>query len=171
MNNYDVGILMAFAVFGFFGWRNGLIKKVIAIVCLIGGLILAVKYAVALSAALVTSLNVPVAIATGAAFLAIIVTIMMVQSILYSIFIKRMVEGIWNHIGGMIIGVFEGAIFISAILIFLSLSLQTPSQQVRDESILYKPLKNFAPQMFDRTMTMVPDSRDFYEELLSNTGL
>lgn len=82
-----------------------------------------------------------------------------------------MVDGIWNHIGGMLVGVFEGALFVSVVLIFLNISLQVPSQQVRDDSILYKPLKNLAPQVFDKAMTMIPDSRDFYEEILSNTGL
>jgi len=35
MENFDVGILLALAVFGFFGWRSGLLKKLMALLFLI----------------------------------------------------------------------------------------------------------------------------------------
>ena len=171
MEKFDVGILLALAVFGYFGWRNGLLKKVFALMFLVIAIFIGVMYANAISSALLTSFKLSESISAGAAFLIIVIVIMMIQSLLYSLLIKRMVDGIWNHIGGMLVGVFEGTLFVSVVLIFLNISLQVPSQQVRDNSILYKPLKNLAPQVFDKAMTMIPDSHDFYEEILSNTGL
>lgn len=171
MEKFDVAILLALAVFGYFGWRSGLFKKVFALVFLVIAIFIGAMYATAVSSALLSSFKLSEPISAGAAFLIIVIVIMMIQSLLYSMLIKRMVDGIWNHIGGMLVGVFEGALFVSVALIFLNISLQVPSQQVRDDSILYKPLKNLAPQVFDKAMTMIPDSRDFYEEILSNTGL
>ena len=171
MENFDIGILLALAVFGFFGWRSGLLKKLMALLFLIIGVFVGALYANAFAVAVLGSFKLPESIAAGAAFLIIVLGIMMIQSLLYGLVIKRMVDGIWNHIGGMIAGVFEGTLFVSVILIFLSISFQVPSQQVRDDSVFYKPLKNFAPQVFDNAMTMIPDSHDFYEDILSNTGL
>jgi uncharacterized membrane protein required for colicin V production len=171
MENFDVGILLALAVFGFFGWRSGLLKKLMALLFLIIAIFVGAMYATTVSHAILSSFKLPESISAGAAFLIIVLGIMMIQSLIYGLVIKRMVDGIWNHIGGMFVGVFEGALFVSVMLIFLSISLQVPSQQVRDDSILYKPLRNFAPKLFDSAMTMIPDSHDFYEEILSSTGL
>ena len=171
MEKFDVGILLAIAVFGFFGWRNGLLKKIFALVFLVIAIFVGALYANVVAAALLSSFKLSESISAGAAFLIIVIGIMMIQSVLYSLLVKRMVDGIGNHIGGMLVGVFEGALFVSVMLIFLNISLQIPSQNVRDDSILYKPIKNFAPQVFDNAMTMIPDSHDFYEEILSNIGL
>ena len=171
MENFDIGILLALAVFGFLGWRSGLMKKLFALVFLVIAIFVGAKYATAVSAAILSSFKLSGSVSAGAAFLIIVIGIMMIQSLLFSLLIKRMVDGIWNQIAGMLAGLFEGTLFVSVLLIFLSISLQVPSQEVRENSILYKPLKNFAPQLFDRAMTMIPNSRDFYEEILFKSGL
>ena len=72
----------------------------------------------------------------------------------------------WNKILGLFVGVVEGGLFISIGLILLSVFLLLPSEETKANSKLYKPLKNFSPMVFDQVNTLLPESEDFYQQIL-----
>ena len=101
-------------------------------------------------------------------FLIIVVGIMVAQAIVYKIAIKKLAEGTWNRVGGLIMGLVEGGIFLSLIVIFFSIYFHFPSSETRSDSVLYKPVKNFAPRIFDSVNTFFPESEDFYQEIMNS---
>ncbi len=65
-------------------------------------------------------------------------------------------------------GLLEGGLLVSVTVIFLSIYFHFPSDETRSESLLYKPLKNLAPRLFDSINTFLPESEDFYQEIISS---
>ena len=93
---------------------------------------------------------------------------MIAQAIVYKIAIKKLAEGVWNRVGGLIIGLVEGGILLSLTVIFLSIYFHYPSGETRSDSLLYRPIKNFAPRIFDSINTFFPESEDFYQEIITS---
>ncbi|HTX20071.1 MAG TPA: CvpA family protein [Bacteroidota bacterium] len=167
MSTFDTILLVILALFMFAGWRSGFIKKIIALVCLAFSLILATKYASSAGESIFVPMGVSEGPATIFAFLAIVGGIMLIQAIVYKVAIKKIVDGLWNKLAGVIVGLLEGGIIISMLLIFTSIYFHFPSQETKSSSALYLPLKNLAPQVFDSINTFLPESSDFYEEIIS----
>ncbi|HTR80129.1 MAG TPA: CvpA family protein [Bacteroidota bacterium] len=167
MNSFDYILLIILAVFIFAGWRKGFLKKIIALVCLGLALILATKYAAPLGEEFLIPLGVDAGFSTILAYILIVCGIMLIQAIIYRIAIKKIADGLWNKIGGGVIGLIEGAIILSMLVLFLSIYFHFPSQETRATSALYLPVKNFAPRIFDSINTFFPESEDFYEEMVA----
>jgi len=166
MSTFDIIILVVLAVFMLAGWRSGFLKKLIALVCLALSLILATKYAAGLGDEVFTPMGVSGGLATTLGFVTIVGGIMLIQAIVYRVAIKKLGEGLWNKIAGVLMGLLEGGIILSMVIIFLSIYVHFPSQETRSNSALYLPVKNFAPQIFDSINTFLPESQDFYEEII-----
>jgi membrane protein required for colicin V production len=171
MENMDLAIIVGLVVFAFFGWKSGLIKKVVALAALLLGIVLGAKYSSSVGEGLLSIFTMTQTVATVLGFFLVVVSVMILQSILYKVLVSRMIEGIWNRIGGILAGLFEGALVASIVLIVLNSTFEIPSTKVKVHSVLYKPVKNFAPLIFDKVNTIFPESRDFYEELLLKSGL
>lgn len=167
MSTFDLILLIILAIFMFAGWRSGFLKKVIALVCLALSLVLATKYAASAGDEVFVPMGVSGGLATTLGFLAIVGGIMLIQAIVYRVAIKKLAEGIWNRVAGVIIGLVEGGIILSMMIIFLSIYFHFPSQETRSSSALYLPVKNLAPRIFDSINTFLPESKDFYEEIIS----
>ncbi len=167
MSTFDIIILVILAIFMLAGWRSGFLKKLIALVCLALSLILATKYAAALGDEVFIPMGVSGGLATTLGFVTIVGGIMLIQAVVYRVAIKKLSEGLWNKIAGVIMGLVEGGIILSMVIIFLSIYVHFPSQETRSNSALYLPLKNLAPQIFDSINTYLPESQDFYEEIIS----
>jgi membrane protein required for colicin V production len=168
MGSFDIILFVVLAVFMYAGWRKGLLRKLIALICLALSLVIATKYASTVGAELSKPLGLSPGAGTTICFLLIVGTIMLAQAIFYSLVIKKLGEGVWNKIGGLVMGLLEGGILLSVTVIFLSIYFHYPSEQTRSASILYKPLKNFAPRLFDSVNTFFPESEDFYEEIMNS---
>ena len=117
MNWLDIVIIVAVAIPTWICLRMGIIKAVLSLVGLIGGVILAGHYYGALSERLTF---IPQAgVAKIAAFAIILIVVMIIAAVL-----ARLLKGIaslmmlgWvNHVGGAAFGLVLGAIFCSALL-------------------------------------------------------
>ncbi|MDD8019073.1 MAG: CvpA family protein, partial [Bacteroidota bacterium] len=104
------------------------------------------------------------------AFLTIVLGITLMQSFIYKALFNNGVQGIWNHLGGIFIGAIEGGLTISVVLIIMSIYMKIPSDETKATSVLYKPLKNFAPIVFDQINTFLPESEDFYQQMFKSAA-
>ena len=161
MTLIDIILGCIMGLFMFMGFKNGFVKKVISVACLGLALIIATKFAGDISSVLPEPLGISGRAGFFLAFIIIIVGITLSQSLVYKFLIKDLVEGVWNRIGGIFIGIIEGGLTLSIALILMSIYLHIPSEQTRATSTLYKPIKNFAPVVFDGINTFMPESEDF----------
>jgi membrane protein required for colicin V production len=167
MTTFDTILVAALGLFMLAGWRSGFIKKIIGLACLAGSLILATKYASSFGEMVLVPMGISPGGSTTLSFIIIVGGIMISQAIIYKIAIKKHADGTWNKIGGVIVGGVEGGIFLSMIVLFVSIYLHFPSAETRSDSLLYRPVKNFAPRIFDSVNTFLPESEDFYQEIIS----
>ncbi|MDP1677777.1 MAG: CvpA family protein [Bacteroidota bacterium] len=163
-----IDIVLSMLLMGFMvsGYRAGFVKKIIGIVCLVLALVLATKFSADISELLFELTGISGRTGFILSFIVIVVSITLVQSVLYRVLIKDMVDAIWNKILGLVVGVIEGGLIISIGLIVLSIYLHLPGEETKANSELYKPLKNFSPMVFDQVNTFLPESEDFYQQIL-----
>jgi uncharacterized membrane protein required for colicin V production len=161
----DITLLIACGLFAVTGWRKGFAKKVISLLALIVSLALAAKFGASLSDAAYVPLGLRPGVAIVFAYITIIGAIMLAQAVFYSLLVRDIVEGLWNHIAGMVLGVAEGALALSVALIFLSIYFGIPSEETKATSTLYIPMKNFAPRVYDTAYNLFPEVEDFYQQL------
>jgi membrane protein required for colicin V production len=166
MTLIDIVIGMLLILFVVSGYRAGFVKKMIGIFCLILALVLATKFSADVNELLFETTGISGRTGFMLSFLVIVISITLFQSILYRVLIKDMVDSLWNNILGLFVGVIEGCLFISIGLIVLSVYLHLPGEETKANSELYKPMKNFAPLVFDQINTFLPESEDFYHQIL-----
>lgn len=168
MGSFDIILVLVLSIFMFAGWRKGLLRKLIALICLALSLVVATKFASTVSDEISGPLGLSAGTGTTLSFIVIVCVIMISQAIFYRLVIKKLGEGLWNKIGGLLMGLLEGGLLVSVTVIFLSIYFHYPSDETRSESFLYKPLKNFAPRLFDSINTFLPESEDFYQEIMNS---
>jgi uncharacterized membrane protein required for colicin V production len=168
MGSFDIILVLVLAIFMLAGWRKGLLRKLIALICLALSLVLATKFASTVGDEISGPLGLSSGAGTTVSFILIVCVIMISQAIFYRLVIKKLGEGLWNKIGGLLMGLLEGGLLVSVTVIFLSIYFHYPSDETRSESLLYKPLKNFAPRLFDSINTFFPESEDFYQEIMNS---
>jgi uncharacterized membrane protein required for colicin V production len=167
MSLLDIVLLLAIGVFMISGFSSGLVKKVIGIVCLILALVLGIKFSADVSQLIFEPIGVSGKFGFFFSFLLIVLGVTLTQSLVYRLVIKKMVDTLWNKLLGALLGAFEGGLAISIALIVLSIYLGLPADETKGKSQFYKPMKNFAPMVFDHINTFLPESEDFYSQLLN----
>jgi uncharacterized membrane protein required for colicin V production len=141
-----------------FGLRDGIVRKIVAIFVIIGGLILGQlnmhdvgKYLVANAGA--SKENGPIY-----GFLIIFLGLLVVQGFCYRIVAKNYkIGGIADKIGGIVLGFIEGIIFVSSLL-FIFAFTDFPDRTTKKDSQFYKSVVNIAPQILDLTSSLGSDS-------------
>jgi uncharacterized membrane protein required for colicin V production len=161
----DFIIIGALVLFGFFGYRHGFFKKVFGLVSFILGLVLATKCMGPCGALLERWLDLSPEISFVVGFFSVFLLVILLQKVLYRLLVKK--EGsvdLVNRLAGMLIGLAEGLIGISLVLLMVSV-FGAPSEKTKRDSSLYKPALNFAPRLFDFALEMIPTSKKFYDIL------
>ncbi|MBW7887042.1 MAG: CvpA family protein [Bacteroidetes bacterium] len=138
--------------------------------CFAVDLVFATKFSADVSEMLFTPIGVEGKLGFIISFLVIVLAIILTQGIIYRLLIKDAVDNLWNRIGGMLLALVEGALFISVGLILLSIYLKLPSDEAKKDSVLYKPIKNFAPMVYDSINTLMPESEDFYNVIYNQVA-
>lgn len=167
MSIIDIALGLVLAVFLISGYKSGFVKKIIGIVCLVLALVLGTKFSSDVSQLLLEPIGISGRIGFALSFIIIVLGVTFTQSLVYKLLIKDMVDALWNKILGVVVGLFEGALAISITLIVLSIYVNVPADETKASSSLYKPLKNFAPMVFDGINTFLPESEDFYEQIVN----
>ena len=167
MEFIDIVLGMILMLFMVSGYKSGFVKKVIGIGCLIAALIVATKFSADVNQLLFADLGISGSTGFILSFIVIVLVITFTQSLIYKIMFKEAFDALWNRILGLFMGLLEGALALSILLIVLSIYFNLPSTETKLNSQLYKPVKNFAPMVFDQVNTFLPESEDFYFQILN----
>ncbi|MGE5314542.1 MAG: CvpA family protein [Acidobacteriota bacterium] len=165
MSALDITIIIVAGLFGLAGWQKGLMKKVLSLIALVAAIAIAVTFGFSFAESVFVPLGLKSGVAIFFAYFTIIGGIMFAQAVLYSLFVRDVVEGFLNHLGGLIIGIGEGALSVSLALIILSAYVGMPSEETKASSKLYLPVKNIAPRVYDAAYGYFPEMEDFYQRL------
>jgi uncharacterized membrane protein required for colicin V production len=148
-----------------FGVRDGIVRKIVAIVVLIAGLILAQLYMHDVGKYLAEHAGASEENASTYGFLCIFLGLFLVQGFLYRIIAKNYkIGGIADRIGGIVLGFLEGVLFVSSLLFIFAMS-GFPDNQNKRDSQFYKSVVNIAPQILDLTSAVGPDVIDKLKDM------
>ncbi len=160
----DIFLYGGLVVAAYFGYKGGIVKKIFNLLALIASIVLSVQLMEPVGSVLLSIgiLSEPAAYIVG---FALVCTLLMVGAILlYRRFGKSEVATASSQFIGVIFGVIEGCLIISLLLLALKI-FDAPAKQTRDDSLLYKPMVNFAPKSFDLLRPYLPGAGSFKEEL------
>jgi uncharacterized membrane protein required for colicin V production len=153
--DFLIGIPMLFFIL--LGFRDGVVRKLVAIIVLIAGLYLGQIYMYDLGQFLSENGWVQSTNPSAYGFLTIFLGMAILQGLLYKFIAKGYkIGGFADRVGGLILGFVEGALFISSLLFIFALS-GFPSRETKRDARLYKPIVNLAPQILDFTSNLNPE--------------
>jgi len=161
----DILIGVPMIIFTVLGLRDGIVRKLVALVVLIIGLILGQIYMRPVGSYLADHTNIDPSNATMYGFLTIYMSLAILQGILYRVLTGGYkLGGVADRIGGIVVGFIEGAVFLSSLLFIFAMS-GFPSRDVARDSRFYKPIVNIAPEILDFTSTTGPETLENLKEL------
>lgn len=166
MELFDIicgGFLLLFLLKGL---KNGFVKELASMLSLILGIMAAVKFS-GLAAGYLAG-HIPEKYVSVIAFVAVLViTIVLIFLLASGIdkLMKAIALGWLNRIVGGLFAIFKGAFFLSAMILVIhstGLGDRLFTEKIQEESILYKPLRKFAPatlSLFNINLNhLVPDN-------------
>lgn len=161
----DIVIVLVVLFGGVLGYRDGLFRKILAMTSFFIGIIVATEFMGIWGRVLYEIFGFSREICYMLAFFSIFTVIVVLQNFLY--YMVGEIGGLGrvvNRLGGILIGLFQGSLAISLVLLLLSV-FEIPPASVKGESSLYKPFLNVAPRVFDFASVFLPESKSFYGEL------
>lgn len=169
----DVFLFGALVLGGVLGYRGGLTKKVFNVLILIGSIVAATYLMSTIGSIYHSWLFESEVVSNVLGFVTVATTLMVGAILLYRKFGSNEMAKSTSQALGMVVGAFEGAILTSVVLIMLRV-LDTPGNDTRQSSLLYRPLANFLPNTFDVMKSYLPGASGFREEMsrtFKNPGL
>jgi len=146
------------------GVRDGSVRKLVAIIVLIAGLILGHIFMRDVGDLLTGRGGISHEDAPMDGFLVIFFGLFIIQSLLYKILTgSYKIGGIPDRVGGIVLGFIEGTLLVSSLLYIFAMS-DFPDYQTKRYSMFYKSVVNIAPQILDMTSTVGPDVLDKLKE-------
>ena len=174
-NSIDLLIIILLGIFCIKGFFRGILIEVFTLAGLILAYILAIREMSTIEHWINQFIRVPPLIASSIGFLLIFLCIGFLFrwiAMLLRSMAKWSILGWLDKGGGLLFGLFKGALIGSLILLLLSLiPFSSRFQQEREKSILYKPLCSVAPAIFNFAMRTFPSTKDFYEELKESLSI
>ena len=166
MGLIDILILVGLSLFVILGFKDGFFKKILGILGFLAGLICATKFMNPVGEKIMRWLDFSKDISHVLAFSAIFLAVVLLQILFYRWFGSSGTGTlkIWSRFAGAIVGIGQGALAISLILIMFNI-FEMPSEEGKKESVLYHPILNTVPIVFDYTTTWIPESKAFIDEL------
>ncbi|MFQ5649597.1 MAG: CvpA family protein [bacterium] len=169
MTSIDYIILAVIAAFTLKGLFRGIINETIGLIALVVSLVVATKYMSNVADAIDNVLSIPPAMITVLAFLVIFISsqlcFQLVSYLLHQI-VKYTFAGWLERLAGGGVGLLKGLVVAS--LVALLLSIVPFSDQMmpqKKDSLLFNPVKDLAPKMFNLLMVVMPHSKSFSSEL------
>ena len=168
MNYLDIIIAITLFLFGFRGWKKGLIIEVVALASFVVGIWGAMNFSdfTANHLSEFTEIN-PKYINTVAFILTFILLVILVNLIgkLVTELIKKLNLGFINKIGGFLFGAIKGVLLCSVLLMVLNnfQLLGLVKEDVKQESLMYSFIEQTVPyiyQGFDLVKDAVQDLND-----------
>ncbi len=154
MNYIDIvlGLLLLFSAIG--GFKNGLISELASLAALVLGIWGAIEFSDVTSEFLVENFNMKSDHLNIISFIVTFIVIVILVHIVGSV-VNKMVEtvmlGFVNKLAGLVFGVLKSALILSVILVVfdkIDSDVQILSEEAKNESRLYEPIRNLAPSVF-----------------------
>jgi uncharacterized membrane protein required for colicin V production len=161
----DILLGIPMLLFILLGLRDGIVRKLVAIVVFIAALFVGQMYMHDLGQFLSENGWIQSTDASAYGYLIIFFGMAILQGLLYKLIAHGYkIGGLADRVGGMIFGCIEGALFLSILLLIFA---QTgfPSRETKRDSRFYKPIVNIAPQILDLTSSLGPDSFEKIKDL------
>lgn len=166
MNTFDI-IIAALLLFGFIrGLFKGLFVEVASLIALIAGVYGAIHFSYFVGNFLVDRVSWEERYITIVSFAITFAIIVLVIGLLGKLFTKIAdfaSLGLLNKILGGVFGALKIGLILSVVLlVFSKLNNTIPfiSEDQKETSILYEPIKNLAPTLFPDFLTVVKDETD-----------
>jgi membrane protein required for colicin V production len=172
MNTIDIGILIVLGIFAVKGFIRGIVIEVFTLAGMIIAYIVSFREMNAVAEILMKSVRIPPVIATTVSFLILFIVIVLLFRWLagaLKLFARWTFIGWLDSFGGVVFGLFKGALIASLFLLLFSvIPLSSEIQAWQDDSLLFQPVRSVAPFVFNTIKKAIPHSKDFYEELREN---
>lgn len=174
MNFVDFLIVIALTIFVAQGSRRGMIEEVLGLTGWIMAVLLAVRFMGKVGDILSNfargKLPETVLIIMGF-FVVLIVVRLAFQAAMGAfqrVFSQDAITKV-NKIGGAVFGFFKGALFVSVIVLAISMMPLWPKlQQAEEGSMLFYHMQRFAPAVFSIVKKFIPQSQEALDKLLDN---
>jgi membrane protein required for colicin V production len=173
MNIIDIVLLILFAWFAFQGFRKGFIIELASLIALILGIYTAIYFSGYASDFLVNSMDMDndyVPVTSFVITFIIVVLIVYVLGRILEKFVNMIALGFLNKLAGGVFGILKAALFISVFIVILNhYNINFISSEKKDNSLLYEPVEEIAPFIWDRLDELGDDKiekfRDNVEEV------
>lgn len=140
------------------GFRDGIVKKGIALLVTFAAMIIAQLLMNDIAEFYIMEFDIERGDAVIYGFYSIFFGLIFLQSLMYRLTASDYkIGGIADRFIGSGLGLLQGLLIMSVIFMMLSLR-GFPSRQYRNDSRLYKPVVNIAPQLLDFTLEQVPEA-------------
>lgn len=160
----DIFLIGGLALGGFLGYRGGLAKKLFNILVLLFAVVAASKLMSPIGEYLIDAGMFGDTTSYAVAFALVLLVIMVPAILLYKKFGKTGAAKTGGNTVGIFLGVLEGAMVISFVLLGMRV-FDTPDEDDRQQSLLYKPLFNFVPRTFDLLQSYFPGASEFKKQV------
>jgi hypothetical protein len=165
MQLLDGLFIAVMCVFTFLGFKVGMLKRGVAVVFLVVGLVLATRSMHGLGGMLTSWWNVHEVVGAVLAFVLVLFGTVIVAILVVEILSRHSRSPrLWSRLAGASIGLVESTIYLSLLLFVLNV-YSLPSRETRSQSVLYERIRAFAPLVFDKTNALFSGSTSFDEEL------
>lgn len=165
MNLLDYLILIPICLFCYRGFVNGLIKEVLSIVGIILAVFLSFQYMDAVGTLIRPLFSENAGYIPFISVILIFVgTVSVVQLVAYvsKKFLETIKLNFVNRLSGLAFGFLKSGIVISAVLVVLA-GFNLPSQQAREDSLMYPYVIHLAPWAYDSVAFLYPGAENFSE--------
>ena len=169
-----MGLDLLFAVWliiaALLGFRDGSVRKLVSLVMTGVALFVGHVFMRDVGEMFIASLDVGPAAGPMLGFLAVFIGIVLVQSIVYKLATDAYkIGGLADRSAGAVLGIFQGILFLSALLYVLAFA-GVPSKATREYSKIYRSVVNVAPQLLDLFITVQSASYEDIEQMARETG-
>ncbi|MFI5145235.1 MAG: CvpA family protein [Ignavibacteria bacterium] len=164
MNWLDIVIAVIIALSAVLGFRKGFLRKVLGIMGIILGFVLAVRFYKPISEFAGGTIK------SGASWIPVL-SFLLVIGVVFSlaVWVARFIAGLnsgtakIDKLLGLVFGFLQGLIISSVLAVNLSL-INYPDTETRNSSRLYPLVYNVAPYLFEKVLNLSPNLKTLYDE-------
>jgi membrane protein required for colicin V production len=168
MNYVDILVAVSVVLFTLLGFKDGFFRKLFGILSFFVGFIVATKLMGPFGKLIMGWFEFAPIFSYSFAFFAILMVVVLIFSLIYKwLGTKATVLKTINRIAGAFIGAGQGLLVASLFLILIKFA-DMPSEETKRESLFYPTIISLGPKVFDYALSVVPDSKSFFEEIEKN---